>query len=172
MKYGDLYQCSKCGRPWFLYEHKRWLDRIPDESLSLVRRWNQSRLTVDASILNVLASIGGVANDHKDYIAVPCSAQNASGQQHEKALVLVSKQPPLRWPDSQKVHWADELVAAAPSPFALPLSVRRASSEKREEARGDGLPRTKPSHPPRQPAPSRLTGGRVCCTISRAGRRG
>ena len=28
LKFGYLYQCSKCGRPWFLYEHKVWLDRI------------------------------------------------------------------------------------------------------------------------------------------------
>src|SRR5262249_32749506 len=50
--------------------------------------------------------------------------------------VLVSKQPPIQRPEPATIHWAEELVAVAPSPFALPLSVRIASSEKREEAMG------------------------------------
>lgn len=136
LKFGHLYQCSRCGCYWFLHEHKRWLSRIHDDSLVLVHRWNESRLTVEASVLNVLASIGGVENFNKDHFAVPCAIQNVSGQQHEKAIVLISKQPPFGWPEAHLVHWADELVVVAPSSFALPLSVRQASSEKREEAMG------------------------------------
>lgn len=136
LKFGHLYQCSKCGKSWFLHEHKRWLERIPNDHLLLVRHWNHKRLTVDGSILRILAGIGGVEDFYADYIAIPCSVQHTSGQRHEKSIVLVSKQPPLRWHDPQKVHWADEVAAVSASPFALPLGVRRASSEKEEEAMG------------------------------------
>lgn len=136
LKFGDLYQCSRCGRSWFLHEHKQWLNRIDENSLPLVRQWNHSRLTVDTSILNTLASIGGVEEHYKGYIAIPCCAQDVSGQKHERAIVLVSKQPPFGWPEPQTVHWSYELAAVTPSPFALPVGVRRASSEKREDAMG------------------------------------
>ncbi len=136
LKFGHLYQCSKCGQSWFLHEHKHWLHRIRNDHLPLVRHWNQKCLTVGDSVLSILASIGGVEDFYEDYIAVPCSVQNMSGQQHEKAMVLVSKQPPFGWHERQKVHWANEVAAVSASPFALPLDVRRASSEKSEEAMG------------------------------------
>lgn len=136
LKFGHLYQCAKCARFWFLHDHKLWVDRIADDHLPLVRHWNQKRLTVGDSVLSILATIGGVEHDYKVYIAVPCSVHNMSGQQHEKAVVLVSRQPPLRWHGPQKVHWADEVAGVSASPFALPLDVRRASSEKSEEAMG------------------------------------
>ena len=134
LKFGHLYQCSKCGQSWFLHERKQWLHRIHNDHLPLVRHWNQRCLTVGDSVLSILASIGGVEDFYEDYIAVPCSVQDMSGQQHEKSIVLVSKQPPFGWHERQKVHWADEVAAVAPSPFALPLEVRRASSEKKEES--------------------------------------
>ena len=136
LKFGHLYQCSKCGQSWFLHEHKHWLHRIRNDHLPLVRHRNQKCLTVGDSVLSILASIGGVEDFYEDYIAVPCSVQNMSGQQHEKAIVLVSKQPPFGWHERQKVHWANEVAAVSASPFALPLDVRRASSEKSEEAMG------------------------------------
>lgn len=136
LKFGHLYQCSKCGQSWFLHEHKHWLHRIRNDHLPLVRHRNQKCLTVGDSVLSILASIGGVEDFYEDYIAVPCSVQNMSGQQHEKAMVLVSKQPPFGWHERQKVHWANEVAAVSASPFALPLDVRRASSEKSEEAMG------------------------------------
>ncbi|MGH2361921.1 MAG: hypothetical protein ACRDGM_15455 [bacterium] len=135
LKFGHLYQCSKCGQSWFLHEHKHSLNHIRNDYLPLVRHWNQKCLTVGDSVLSTLAGIGGV-EDHEAYITVPCSVQDMSGQQHEKSIVLVSKQPPFRWPERQKVHWADEVAAVSASPFALPLDVRQASSEKREEAMG------------------------------------
>jgi hypothetical protein len=91
LKFGHLYQCAKCAQFWFLHDHKLWVDRIPDDHLPLVRHWNQKCLTVDDSVLSILASIGGVEDFYKDYIAVPCSVQNMAGQQHEKAIVLVSR---------------------------------------------------------------------------------
>ncbi len=135
-KFGELYRCSNCGRHWFLHEHRRKISRIHDTLLSLAQHWNRSRLVLNTSQLSVLASIGGVVDYYKDYVAIPCSARNVSGQQHHKAIVLVARQPPHFWYEPQMVHWADELISVVPSPFALPLEVRRASREKREESMG------------------------------------
>jgi len=135
-KFGHLYECSRCGRFWFLDEHRRWLHRIHDNLLPLARHWNQTPLTLNALLLEELATIGGVSDYYKDYIAIPCSVENHSGQRFEKAVVLVSKQPPYFWYEPQMVHWADDIKAVSPSPFALPLDVRRASAEKREVSMG------------------------------------
>lgn len=135
-KFGHLYQCSRCGRQWFLHEHKQRIGRIHDDLHPLAHYWNQHRLTVDAEILDALANIGGVADYYRDTIAIPCSVQDVSGRLYEKAIVLVSRQPPYFWYKPQMIHWADSLSSVAQSPFALPLDVRRASAEKREESMG------------------------------------
>jgi hypothetical protein len=82
-----------------------------------------------------LTKIGGVEGS-KDCIAIPCAVENISEKQHEKAVVFVSKQPPYFWYEPQIVHWADELAIIKPSLFALPLDVRKASSEKMEVSMG------------------------------------
>lgn len=135
-KFGHLYQCSRCGRQWFLHEHKQRISRIHDDLHPLANYWNQHHFTVDAEILDALASIGGVADYDRDTIAIPCTVEDVYGQLHEKAIVLVSRQPPYFWYKPQMVHWADALRSVAASPFALPLDVRRVSAEKREESMG------------------------------------
>jgi len=135
-KFGHLYQCSRCGRRWFLHEHKRRISRIHDDLLILASHWYQHHLSVDEKILNKLANIGGVADYYRDQIAIPCTVNDVSGQLHEKAIVLVSRQPPYFWYKPQMVHWADAISSVAASPFALPLEVRRATMEKRDESMG------------------------------------
>jgi hypothetical protein len=136
LKFGHLYRCSKCDRWWFLDDDKHWLHRIDDERLPRVREWHTRSLTANDSLLRVLASIGGTEDQYRGHIAVPCSVQDVNERHHEKSLVLVSKQPPLGWCEPQAFHWADEMAAVSPSVFALPLEVRRASAEQREESMG------------------------------------
>lgn len=136
LKFGHLYQCDKCKSFWFLHEHKQKIDRIRPEYMPLVRYWSQNRLSVKESVLEILSNIGGVPDYNKGYISIPCSVNNIAGEWHDKALVLVSKQPPDSWTELQKVHWASEINTISLSPFALPIDVRRASEEKREEAMG------------------------------------
>jgi hypothetical protein len=136
LKFGHLYQCEKCKQFWFLHEHKQMMDRIRPEYMPLVHYWNQNKLNVKESTLGILSSIGGVPDYYKGYISIPCSIQNTAGERNDKALVLVSKQPPDRWTELQKVHWASEIDTVSLSSFALPIDVRRASAEKREEAMG------------------------------------
>jgi hypothetical protein len=104
--------------------------------MPLVRHWNQSNLNIEDSALSILSTIGGVQDYYKGYISIPCSIQNVAGLQHYKSLILVSKQPPFRWHEQQKIYWAQDIDTVSPSPFALPIDVRRASSEKKEEAMG------------------------------------
>jgi hypothetical protein len=134
-KFGHLYQCSRCSCYWFLPEHKQYIARIHDNLLPLAHHWNQTPLTLNSLLLSALTKIGGVEGS-KDCIAIPCAVKNVSGEYHDKAIVLISKQPPYFWYNPQIVHWADELVAINPSPFALPIDVRRASSQKREISMG------------------------------------
>ena len=77
LKFGHLYQCSKCDQSWFLHEHKHWLHRIRNDHLPLVRHWNQKCLTVGDSVLSILASIGGVEDFYEDYIAVPAGEKTS-----------------------------------------------------------------------------------------------
>jgi len=136
LKFGHLYKCEKCNQFWFLHEHKQWLDRIRPEYVPLVRHWNQNTLEIENSALSILSGIGGVPDSYKGYISIPCSIRNTAGHKHDKALILISKQPPFRWPEEQRVCWADEIDGIYPSVFALPFDVRRVSCEKEEEAMG------------------------------------
>jgi hypothetical protein len=135
-KFGYLYQCSKCRRFWFLHESRHSIRRIQDHLLPLCRHWNTTSLTLDTTNLSALASIGGIANKKRTTLTIPCSVQNVSGRYHEKAVVLVSKQPPYFWYQPTMVHWADEVKAIVPSPFALPSDVRLASAQQEEIAMG------------------------------------
>jgi hypothetical protein len=119
-----------------LHEHKQSLNRIQEHLLPLARHWNQTSLTLNATVLSVLSGIGGVLGYYKDCIAVPCFVNCASGQQHEKAVVLVIKHPPHQWYETGMVHWSDEIAAVTASPYALPLDVRKASAEKQEVSMG------------------------------------
>lgn len=136
LKFGHLYQCEKCKQFWFLHEHRQMMSRVYPEYMPLVRYWNQNKLKVNESILKILYDIGGVPDYYKGYISIPCSVRNAAGNTHDKALIMISKQPPYSLPELQKIHWAEEIDAVSPSPFALPIDVRRISAEKREEAMG------------------------------------
>jgi hypothetical protein len=135
-KFGHLFQCSRCGRQWFLHEHKQKISRIQDDLRDLAHHWNRAPLTVDATILAVLAGIGGVTDYYRDQIAIPCSLRHVSGHRYEKAIVLVSRQPPCFWYEPGKVHWAGEVDRVDASAYALPLDVRMACENKSEESMG------------------------------------
>jgi hypothetical protein len=134
-KFGHLYQCSRCSCYWFLPEHKQYTQRIHYSLLPLAHHWNQTPLPLNSSTLSVLAKIGGVEGS-KNCISIPCAVKNVSGGCHDKAVVLISKEPPCFWYEPPIVHWADELANINPSPFALPLDVRKASSRKMEVSMG------------------------------------
>lgn len=101
----------------------------------MAHHWNQTPLTLNSSLLSALAKISGT-EDSKDCITIPCAVENISGEYHEKSLVLISRQPPYSWYEPAMVHWANELVNINPSPFALPIDVRKASSQKTEISMG------------------------------------
>jgi hypothetical protein len=132
-KFGALYRCSFCGRLWFQSNDGKRIARIQDRLLPLAQHWNVTPLSVDETLLD---AIGGTARPSSQYIGVPCAVKNVSGQLHDKALVMFSKQPPYFWYKPEMVHWADEIVDVRSSAYALPLDVRQATFEKREVKMG------------------------------------
>ena len=87
-------------------------------------------------MLQELALIGGVRDYHGGRLAIHGAVQNTSGQRHDKAIVLVSKEPPYREYDPHTIHWADEIVSVTASPFALSCAVRTESAERAEISMG------------------------------------
>jgi hypothetical protein len=133
LKFGHLYQCSECGTYWFLKE--RSLIRIRDSMLPMVRIWNQMRLMIAPPLLDVLVEIGGVIDPWEEHILVPCMAEDSAGRGGPKSLVMISRHPPLFRRD-YTIGWTNDLTFVEPSAVALPLDVRKASGEKREESMG------------------------------------
>lgn len=136
MKRGHLYQCQKCYKFWYLHEHKKWLHRIYDSHLELVRYWNKGHFSIEESIKNDLVSIGGVIDYYKDRIFIPCACVEKSGKQILKAVVIISKCPPYNWPSSSLIQWSDQILSISPSQFSLPKEIRASSFSKREESMG------------------------------------
>lgn len=136
LKFGQLYQCQKCLTYWFLQENKTFMHKIRESHLPFVLYWESHQLTLAESVRTTLKSIGGVLDAYSETITVPVDATNISGEQHAQSLVFITKKPPCCWYPESNIRWATELVSGTPSPYALTLDVRRASSEKREEAMG------------------------------------
>ncbi len=135
-KFGALYHCSFCGQYWFQTDDRKRVGRIQERLLPLAQHWNRTPLSIDEPLLHKLAAIGGTTRAFYQYIGVPCVVQNTSGEQHDKALVMFSKQPPYFWYQPETVHFADEIQDIHPSTYALPLDVRRATFEKEEISMG------------------------------------
>lgn len=136
LKFGEMWRCQKCETPWFLTSNRQWIHRIGLEFKPLVAHWNETALDLTLPCLRAATGIGGVRNDWEETVILPCAVTTKNGERFEKAILQVTKTPPYRWYSLEKVRWAWEIAELEGSRFTLPLQVRRASHEKREEAMG------------------------------------
>lgn len=138
LRRGTLYRCAVCGRPWYLNDAKRMMNHVVDERLSLIRRWNEQPITLRDEMSAELDRIGCTPPDQygngHEYREFPCGVVTTVGERIDIAIVSFQRDAPFE-------HWRNcrlgsDIGSIHPSPFALPLSVRIASSRAEEMRMG------------------------------------
>lgn len=131
LRYGTLYKCRSCGQPWYLAGEPAFMNFVPRNRRDLINQWNEREIVIASSHAAQLAAIGRTPPDiygnRSQYCEIPCTVTTAQGQKIEKAVVSLQRHAPFEeWRDCRL---ATEIAEISPSPYALPLPVRVATSK-------------------------------------------
>ncbi len=129
-------RCENCAAHWFDLPGSFGPRRIPDSHEELFQKWQSQSLELPESLIFTLREIGGVSDYYGHTISLPARVTLHDGRIYEKALVFVTKQPPLRGYAPEEIVWSSEIATLERAPHALSQEVRRALQEKEEEAMG------------------------------------
>jgi hypothetical protein len=136
LKRGKLFTCERCHNLWYFLENEKWLYKIPKGYESVVEIWNNTNNDISENTCRQLKRIGGIAHNSMDRISFPCCIVERNGTVADPAIVIISKSAPYNWPDLNLIKWASEIKEVKVSPLALPIKIRLASKQKREESMG------------------------------------
>lgn len=131
MKSGALLQCPACKTYWYLDERKKYLKPILESKIELVKEWGSKPIRLTGIQRLVLANIGGTpphyyGSGSKRIVDTPCSVTTKDGDKFDFAIVSKSREAPC---GKEMFRLASEIEFVSPSPYALPLAVRQATSQ-------------------------------------------
>ena len=137
LRRGTLYRCRICGQPWHLNANGRWMSIVPEDRLPLIRAWDSAPIKLPDAVTTKLEEIGSTLADQYfggEFVETPCGVVLHTGDRIDLAIVSIQQDAPVEeWRD---YRLGSEIADVYPSPFALPLEVRRASAEANERAMG------------------------------------
>lgn len=138
LRHGTLYECVSCHQPWYLYGDPPVMNIVPRRRLELIERWNERPIILQQAHIDQLLAIGATPpyqfGISRQYQETPCSVTTADGERMDLAVVSVQRHAPFEeWRD---YRLGSEIAAVRPSPHALPLAVRMASSRADEVRMG------------------------------------
>lgn len=138
LRHGALYECASCGQRWYLYGQPAIMNIVPRQRLELIERWNAQPITLQQEHLDQLLAIGqtppypyGISRQCQE---TPCSVTTSDGEQIDLAIVSLQRHAPFE--ESRNYRLGSEIATVRPSPHALPLAVRIASSRADEVRMG------------------------------------
>lgn len=130
MRWGTLFQCSSCGQPWYLDGNAQFMNFVPRERIGLIQEWNEHPILIGSEHLSKLEEIGRTPPDlygnGAQFHETPCGVLTKSGERIDVAIVSIQRHPPFE--DWRQYRLASEIESIYPSPYALPLHVRVATS--------------------------------------------
>ncbi len=139
LKSGTLFRCTVCNGPWYRSSTEDWLERVPTGAETLLLEWGAHPLELTPEHAALLRAIGATEADlmgnQRGLFRFPCSVTLASREVFDPAILLVTKQPPISSSRLPAFLYSPALEIRA-SRFALPRSVRAATSEAEEEQAG------------------------------------
>ena len=110
---------------------------MPEDRLPFVLEWSASPIVMAREMLETLEKIGETPADRygngRDERNFPCGAVTDAGERIDLATVSFRSTCPY---GAMNYRLATEIVAIYASPYALPLDVRRATSEAHETHMG------------------------------------
>lgn len=139
LRIGWLYECEKCGQPWYLHKNQKRMSRFPGERIDSIIEWGSRALTPSEALVEELMSIKATPPDLygnlKEYIRVPCKVTTKIGEEIDFSYVCFQKHPPLE-DTYEHIRWIDEIDHISPSQYTLPPDVRLATSRADEVRMG------------------------------------
>jgi hypothetical protein len=131
LRRGTLYQCKVCHRHWHLDADGEVMTHVPEERVPLIREWSRGEILLPRLLRNKVDEIGPTPADiygnGKLYTETPCSVLTREGHTIDVAIFSIQRSAPFESGRPSRV--ATDIVDIFPSPFALPLDVRVASSQ-------------------------------------------
>jgi hypothetical protein len=138
LRYGTLYECRSCGQPWYLCGDPEFMNCVPRERLELIHRWNEQPIVLRREHVSTLQAIGRtpphIYGGNRQFHETPCAVTTVDGETIDMAIVSLQRHAPFE--DWRNCRLATDLADVRPSPYALPLSVRVATSQAEEHAMG------------------------------------
>lgn len=130
LRHGSLYRCTACARPWHLDGAGEMMTIVPDGRLDLILAWSRAEIMLADDALEALGEIGptppDVYGNGGDHVEIPCGVVTRSGERIDAAIVSIQRDAPVEeWRVSRL---ASEIASVYPSPLALPLDVRLATT--------------------------------------------
>jgi len=131
LKKGTLFQCKSCGSYWYLDSDKQFMNHVKDEKLKIINLWSNSDQKLSPEQNEKLRIIGSTPPDlygnGSKFVQTPCQIKTKDGEIFESAIVSIQEHAPFEdWRDYRLVSEIDEI---SPSPYALPLDVRLATTQ-------------------------------------------
>lgn len=130
LKFGYLYTCQLCGLNWILDEARSTMTRVPNDRRDILNEWNENQLSIEQEQIRALDAIGGTVTKywmgHDSVIAIPCTISTCSGECIDPAIVWITRRPPID-DFTSRIRLYQDISTVAPSRFALPMDVRRAT---------------------------------------------
>jgi hypothetical protein len=134
LRRGALYRCEVCGRPWHFEEQGGQMTNIPEDRVALVLRWSRGPIMLPATIRSELERIGRSPQvpllSGLLYEQTPCAVVTTAGEPIEMAMVSIQRHAPFE--PYRQSRLGSEIADVYPSPYALPLWVRIATSQAEE----------------------------------------
>ena len=138
LRFGSLYQCSLCAQIWYLDDDEVLMHRIDRESVQDLHDWSDSKLDFTREQISTIKKIKAIAADHyraKSYLHLPCCVTTRSGERFEKAILLITKMPPIKyW--MGPVFLGSSVLRIEASVYALSHKVRLQATKADEEKSG------------------------------------
>ncbi len=138
LRIGSLFKCKSCSHPWYLDKDELFMNSVPLEKLELIEEWNISPIHLTNEQLEILTKIGSTPPDiygnGRQYRQTPCRVVAKTGEIFNFAIISQQQHTPFE--EHRKYRLVTEIQDIQPSPCALPLEVRIATTQAEEMSYG------------------------------------
>lgn len=132
LRFGTLFRCKVCGSPWYLSgDDPQMMSNVPRERIPLINQWNERPVVLSDEQVAILRKIGRTPSDvygnRREFHETPCAIKTRQGEEIQMAIVSMQRHAPFEY--WRNCRLATDIAQISPSPFALPLAVRKATSQ-------------------------------------------
>lgn len=138
LRRGSLYRCKACQRHWHLDAGNTMMSHVLEDRIPLIQAWNRAAILLPASLREKVGTIGATPPDlygnGQGFIQTPCGVITRDAERIDLAILSIQSAAPFE--QFKRCRLGSDIADVYPSPFALPLDVRVATSRAPEAKMG------------------------------------